>query len=370
VAPSATYRHRSLVAAVAAATSAVGRSSDVGTPASTTAPERVAHTTSMTLARSVTGLAKGVVTTSEPSATQSVAAATSQAEAYPARQRAMPRRRLGMTDRQLSIVGFGGMVVKDVTDQDAAEMVRQAIDWGINFFDVAPAYGNAEDRLGPALQPYRKDVFLACKTTERTRAGAEADLIQSLHKARSDHFDLYQFHMVTGMSEVETIMGPGGALEAVLAARDAGKVTYVGFSAHDEGAALAMLERFEFDTILFPVNWIAWHAGNFGPRVLQRAQEQGLGILAIKSLARQPRPADSQPTKWPKCWYEPVDTPEEVLLGMRFTLSKPVTSAVSAGYSELLWLMCDAVPHLTPLTADEDERLAERSKEYRPLFSA
>lgn len=369
MAPSATYCHRSLVPSDTA-TSAVGSSSDVGVPASAGAPKRAAHAASMTLARTVTCLARGVVATSEPPAAQIMAAATNRAEAQAPGQSAMPRRRLGATGRQLSVVGFGGMVVKDVTDQDAAEIVRQAIDRGIDFFDVAPAYGNAEDRLGPALEPHRKDVFLACKTTERTRAGAEADLIRSLDKARSDHFDLYQFHMVTRMSEVETITGPGGALEAVLAARDAGKVTYVGFSAHDEVAALAMLDRFEFDTILFPVNWIAWHAGSFGPRVLRRAQEQGLGILAIKSLARQPRPAGPQPTKWPKCWYEPVDTREEVLLGMRFTLSKPVTSAVSPGYAQLLWLMCDAVPHLTPLTAEEDERLAERSKEYRPLFSA
>lgn len=104
------------------------------------------------------------------------------------------------------------------------------------------------------------------------------------------------------MADVDAIMGPGGALEAILAARDAGKIKHIGFSAHDEEAALAMLDRFQFETILYPVNWITWHAGNFGPRVLERAHEQGLGILALKSLARQPWTASAQPSRWPKCW--------------------------------------------------------------------
>ena len=177
-----------------------------------------------------------------------------------------------------------------------------------------------------------------------------------------------------GMGEVwrarDPRLGRRGELEAALAARDAGRIKHIGFSAHSEEAALAMLDRFQFDTILYPVNWVTWYAGNFGPKVVQRAQEQGLGILAIKSLARQPWPAGAQRSKWPKCWYEPVDTPEDALSGMRFTLSKPVTAAVSPGHAELLWLMCDAVPKLTPLTAEEDAQLAEKSKKYQPLFAS
>ncbi|MBN1139435.1 MAG: aldo/keto reductase [Anaerolineae bacterium] len=280
----------------------------------------------------------------------------------------MVRRPLGKTGLELSIVGFGGIVVKDVTDEDAAALVRQAIDKGITYFDVAPAYGDAEDRLGPALEPYRKEVFLACKTGQRTRAEAESELNRSLAKARTDYFDLYQFHAVSSLADVDAIMGPGGALEAVLAAREAGKVRHIGFSAHHEKAALAMLDRFQFDTVLYPVNWVIWHAGDFGPGVVQRAQEQGVGILALKSLARQPWPAGVDRSRWPKCWYEPVDTPEEALLGMRFTLSRPVTAAVSPSHAELLWLMCDVAPQLTPLTAEEEAQLAEQSKEYRPLF--
>jgi aryl-alcohol dehydrogenase-like predicted oxidoreductase len=281
----------------------------------------------------------------------------------------MPRRPLGKTGENLSIVGFGGIVVKDETPESASQLVAQAIERGINYFDVAPTYGNAETRLGPALEPYRDSVFLACKTQKRNKAGAEAELHRSLERLRTDRFDLYQFHAVKSMAEVEAIARSGGALEAFLEAREQGLVRYIGFSAHSEQAALALLDRFEFDTILYPVNWVCWHQGNFGPSVLAKAQEQGIGILALKALAKQQlRPG--QIKKWPKCWYEPVDSAQEAALGLRFTLSKPVTAAVSPSHAELLWWQCDAADQFEPLSEQDEAQLAERSVGLRPIFTA
>jgi aryl-alcohol dehydrogenase-like predicted oxidoreductase len=281
----------------------------------------------------------------------------------------MEQRKLGKTGRRLSIVGFGGIVVMNETAESASQLVKQAIERGINYFDVAPSYGNAEYKLGPALEPYRKDVFLACKTQERTAAGAANELKRSLENLRTDHFDLYQFHAVTTMEDVDTIFGKGGALETFLDAREKGLIKHIGFSAHGEAAALAMLDRFPFDTILYPINWVTWNQGGFGPGVVQKAQEQGLGILALKTLALQPWPA-GEPKKWPKCWYQPVDTPEQVLPAMCFTLDQGVTAAVSPSHAELLWLMCDAAPNVKPLTPEQQAALAARSAEYKPLFEA
>jgi len=281
----------------------------------------------------------------------------------------IPRRTLGNTGWRLSVVGFGGIVVMNEMPDDAEALVAQAIERDINYFDVAPSYGNAEERLGPALEPYRKDVFLACKTQQRTKAGAEAELKRSLELLRTDHFDVYQFHAVTTMPDVETIFGSGGAMEAFQEAREKSQIRHIGFSAHSEAAALAMLERFKFDTMLYPVNWACWHGGNFGPKVIAKAQEQGLGILALKALAKQKWPADAV-KKWFKCWYQPVDTPEDVALGLRFTLTKPVTAAVCPSHAELLWMMCDAAEKFTPLSAEEEARLAQKSKEVQPLFTA
>ncbi|MGQ9630448.1 MAG: aldo/keto reductase [bacterium] len=281
----------------------------------------------------------------------------------------MEKRKYGKTDEKLSVVGFGGIVVKDEEPSSASRLVAQAVDRGINYFDVAPTYGNAEERLGPALEPYRKSVFLACKTEKRTKKEAEEALRQSLKNLRTDHFDLYQLHAVTTLEEVEQIVGPGGALEAFVEAREKGFVRYLGFSAHSEEAAIALLDRFEFDSILFPFNWVCWHQGNFGPRVLEKAQKKGVGILALKALAKRKwRDENERKKRWPKCWYAPVDSPEEASLALRFVLSKPITAATSPSHAELLWWACDAADNFKPLSKKEAAQLAKMSEGLDPIF--
>ena len=141
----------------------------------------------------------------------------------------MQRRPYGTTGEHLSAIGFGGIVVSQVEAAEAARLVGRAVERGVNYFDVAPSYGNAEERLGPALEPYRRDVFLACKTTERTRAGAAAELRQSLKTLRTDHFDLYQLHAMTTAEDFAAATGPDGALAAFVEAREQGLVRYIVF---------------------------------------------------------------------------------------------------------------------------------------------
>lgn len=285
----------------------------------------------------------------------------------------MEKRKLGKTKEYLSIVGFGGIVVAGEEPEMAKRFVAKAVEErGVNYFDVAPSYGNAEERLGPALEPYRRSVFLACKTGKRDAKGAEEELHQSLKRLRTDHFDLYQLHGVSKMEDVEKIMGPGGALETFLKAREQGLTRYLGFSAHSEGAALALMDQFEFDSILFPFNWVCWHQGRFGHRVLEKAQEKGLGVLALKSLAKRKWKEgewkEGEVRKWNKTWYSPVDTPEEASLALRFTLTKPITAAVCPSHAELLWWACDAADEFTPLTEEEEAKIAERSTGLDPIF--
>ena len=233
---------------------------------------------------------------------------------------------------------------------------------------MAPSYENAEEMLGPALEPYRKDVFLACKTQKRTAEEAQEELHRSLELLRTDHFDLYQLHSVTTREDVDTILGPGGAMETFLKARDQGKVRYLGFSAHSEEAALALLDAFSFDSILFPINWVTWLKGKFGPRVLPKAKEKGAAILALKTLAKRTWRENEERT-FDKTWYHPVDTYEEALLGFRFTMSRGVTAAVTPGHEKFLWWACDAAEEYTPLSAEEEAQLAERAKELDPIFA-
>lgn len=279
----------------------------------------------------------------------------------------MQKRTLGRTGEELSVVGFGGIVVMNETPESAAKLVSQAVERGINYFDVAPSYGNAEERLGPALEPYRDSVFLACKTGKRDREGAAQELRRSLELLRTDHFDLYQFHGVTTLEDVERIFAPGGAMELFQEAREMGVARLIGFSAHSEEAAVAMMDRFDFDSILFPFNWVCWHQGGFGPTTLQKAQEKGVGVLALKALAKRQWEEGEERT-WPKCWYAPADTPEEAALGLRFTLSRPITAAVSPSHAELLWWACDAAEDLRPLSEEEEADLAHRSQGLKPIF--
>jgi len=279
----------------------------------------------------------------------------------------LERRALGRTGEKLSIIGFGGIVVMDATTSQAADRVAHAIDRGVNYFDVAPSYGNAEEMLGPALEPYRKGVFLACKTLERSRDGAAAELEASLRHLRTDHVDLYQLHAVTKKEDVDQILAPGGALEAFTAARAAGKTRFIGFSAHDVGAALALIDAFAFDTILFPINFATWHAGHFGPQVLEAAQKKSMGILALKSMAYRPWPAGAPRTS-AKCWYEPLADPSAARDGLRFTLSHPVTAAIPPGDETLFALALDLAATFTPLSPEEADAIKRKGLETPPLF--
>jgi aryl-alcohol dehydrogenase-like predicted oxidoreductase len=279
----------------------------------------------------------------------------------------LERRALGKTGEKLSLIGFGGIVVMNATAAQASERVAAAIDAGVNYFDVAPSYGNAEDMLGPALEPHRKGVFLACKTQGRTKDAANAELESSLRKMRTDHFDLYQHHAVTKKADVETILGPGGAMEAFDAARKAGKVRFVGFSAHSVEAASALMDGYAFDTILFPVNYATWHAGGFGPQVLAKAREKGMGILCLKALAKAPLPEGAK-KRYEKCWYEPFDQPEEARQALRFTLSHPVTAAIPPGDETIFAMALRLAAGFEPMSPAEAEAVKAKGLAAKPLF--
>ncbi len=276
----------------------------------------------------------------------------------------MEKRVLGNTGIQLSVIGFGGIIVRDVSPTDAAGYVTRAIDRGINYFDVAPFYGNAEERLGPALEPYRDQVFLACKTMQRLAKDVNFELNRSLERLKTDHFDLYQFHAVASLEEADQILAPGGALEAFIQAKEQGLINHIGFSAHSEAAALRLLDAYQFDSMLLPINVFCWHDGSFGHQACEKAKERGTGILALKSLAKRPLRKD-EPPKWPKCWYVPIDTAPEARAALAFTLSQPVTAAVCPGHIELLWLACDAVDAINDMSL---ETSLETNISGEPIF--
>jgi aryl-alcohol dehydrogenase-like predicted oxidoreductase len=281
----------------------------------------------------------------------------------------LPRRPLGRTGESLSIIGLGGLVLASEEQEVANQIVREAVEHGVNYFDVAPSYGNAEDRMGPALKPYRKDVFLACKTLKRDQAGAEEELHQSLLKLQTDHFDLYQLHAISKTEDVEQALGPNGAIEAFLKAKKEGKIRFLGFSAHSAEDALLAMKRFDFDTILFPVNFACYYKSGFGPQVIAAAKEKKMGILALKALARQVWPDKEMRKEWPKCWYQPILDPEEAGLSLRFTLSQPATAAVPPGDVRLFKKALELAHRFSPLGPEENAGLRRLAADLNPIFS-
>ncbi len=283
---------------------------------------------------------------------------------------ALPHRPYGPDKIPLSVIGFGGIVVQDASQEHANEVVAKAVERGVNYFDVAPQYGDAEIKLGPALEPFRKECFLACKTLERSRGPAEAEFERSLKRLRTDYFDLYQLHAMTDLEEdVEVALAPGGVLELVTELKKAGRIRHIGFSAHSVDAALALMRRFPFDSILFPVNFAMYFKGDFGPSVIPEAKERGLSILALKALAQGHWEEGDPLRKSHRSWYRPITDRRLASLALRFTLGQPVTAAIPPGNEELFWQALELVKDLSPLTEAELAELKQVAQGQRPVFS-
>lgn len=282
----------------------------------------------------------------------------------------IPTRPYGPEAIPLSIIGFGGIVAMNGTPDEVARRVNHAVSCGVNYFDVAPAYGDAEERLGPALKPLRDRIFLACKTALRDADSARAQLRRSFELLQTDHFDLYQLHgLIDPVNDVSRAFASDGAMTPILEAKAEGRIRHLGFSAHSEDAAIAAMEHYDFDSILFPVNFAAWHQGGFGPRVLDEARKRGMSILALKAMARGLWPEDGAGRDaHPKCWYQPLTDPAEMERALRWTLSQPVTAALPPGDERLFAQALDMAQRFQPMTEDELETMRTESSKVKPIF--
>ena len=281
----------------------------------------------------------------------------------------IPKRRLGKTGADLSIIALGGIVVKDTEQSFANNIVAEAFDRGINYFDVAPNTATRSKSWDRRWSPTASARSWPARRCMRDKDGAANELEDSLRKLRTDHVDLYQFHAVTTKEDVEKIFGPNGAMETFQAARKAGKVRFIGFSAHSVENALSMLDHYDFDTILFPINFVLFSQANFGPQVLARAREKGMGILALKAMAKTTWPAAQKKNHpYPKCWYQPAALPDEAALGLRWTLSQPITAAVPPGDEKYFRLAMDVAQKFEPMKPEEEKSLLARAQGVEPIF--
>ncbi len=251
----------------------------------------------------------------------------------------MERRILGKTGLSVSILTFSGIMCDQLEAKEAEHLVEEAIDHKINYFDVAPNYGNAQYVLGPALEPYRNYVYLACKTTERSAEGAKKELLESLSALKTDHFDNYQLHAVDKMEEIDQIFSPGGAMEVLEWAKKEGITKNIGFTSHHDDIAMELLRRGDFDTMLYPVNYAYRETKYASVDPLLFCMEHNIGVIAIKSMAERNWRPDEEVT-YPRCWYRPIyDNPKLARIALNYTLTRPgVTTAPTPGDDRMFHL--------------------------------
>ncbi len=283
----------------------------------------------------------------------------------------MEKRRFGRSGHMSTVAIFGAAAFWEIEQQDADQVMEMIIEAGVNHIDVAPSYGQAEQRIGPWMSRERERFFLGCKTMERTRQGAWDEMQKSLKQLHTDYFDLYQLHAVTSLEELDACTMPGGALEALIEARKQGFIRHIGITGHgiDSPAIyIEALKRFDFDSILFPLNFVQMSKPAFrkdAEALIALCKEKDVGTMVIKTITKGPW---GEKQKTATTWYEPFDRMEEIQQAVNFALSYDITGLCTAGDTKVLPMVLKACQNFSPMSQSQREAMIQLGKQYEPLF--
>ena len=287
----------------------------------------------------------------------------------------MQQRRLGRLGHESSVLIYGAAALAEVDQPTADASVQLALDAGINHFDVAASYGDAELRLGPWMPTIRDRILLATKTELRDRNEAWAQINRSLERLQTDHLDLIQIHAVGDLADLDRVTGPGGSLEAAVRAREEGLAGAVGITGHGHQAPATHLEalaRFPFDTVLSPLNWVLGqdpaYLADYQALVAEvRAQE--VGLMIIKTVSRRNWPEGPAEHSY-GTWYEPFEDQERISAAVAWVLSHPeVTGIATPGDVRLLPMLIQAEQRLSQTSRAEAEAVLARAPDYSSPFT-
>lgn len=258
----------------------------------------------------------------------------------------IPTAPFGRTGHQSTRTLFGAAALGNVTQAEADRVLELLLETGVNHIDTAASYGDSELRIGPWMPQHRNDFFLATKTGERTYAAARDQLHRSLERLQVDSVDLIQLHYLVAPDEWAVAMGPGGALEALVEAREQGLVRFIGVTGHDltvPAMHLKSLERFDFDSVLLPYSFVlmqnAQYAADF-EKLLQVCQARNVAVQTIKSITRRPWPENQ--THSHNTWYEPMTDQGEIDLAVNWVLGREGVFLNTVGDIHLLPKVLDA----------------------------
>jgi aryl-alcohol dehydrogenase-like predicted oxidoreductase len=280
--------------------------------------------------------------------------------------------KFGKTGHQSARTLFGAAAFWSSSQVEADRTLELLLQHGVNHIDVAASYGNAEIRIGPWMEKYRAEFFLASKTGERTYQKAREEIRRSLDRLRTDHLDLIQLHAVTQDEELEIALGPGGALEAALEAREEGLVRFIGITSHtlySPAIHLHALERFNFDSVLLPFNYplmqIPYYAQGFN-QLADLCKQRGIAMQTIKSLCRRPWPENAE--HFATCWYEPLSDQDAVDKAVGYVLGRPQLFLNTVGDLNSLVKVLDAAERFSQAPVDDDMRRLVEMQEMVPLW--
>jgi aryl-alcohol dehydrogenase-like predicted oxidoreductase len=271
-----------------------------------------------------------------------------------------------------TIAIFGGAAFSQISQEDADKAIEQVLEAGINHFDIAPSYGQAEERVGPWMPRERGHLFLGCKTMERTKEGAWNEMQRSFKRLQTETFDLYQCHAITKMEELDAVTMKGGALEAFVQARDEGLVKYLGITGHGAETPQIFLEalrRFDFDTILFPLNFVQLaipEYRKYAEELIETCKAKDVGTMVIKHVTKGPW---GEKPHTATTWYEPFEEMDKIQQAVNFALSYDVTGLCTPGDIRILPLVIKACENFKGLNQEQMEEMIQSGKEYEPLFS-
>lgn len=276
------------------------------------------------------------------------------------------KQRFGRTGHESTVTIFGAAALGRVTQEVADATLDVMLEYGINHIDTAASYGDAELRIGPWMAKHRKDFFLATKTGERTYQKAKEEIHRSLEKMQTDQIDLIQLHNLVHPDDWDVAMGPGGALEAAIEARDEGLVRYIGVTGHGLTVAAMhyrSLMAFDFDTVLLPYNYPlmqnARYADDF-ERLLGLCDERDVAVQTIKAITRGPW-GSSERTH--STWYQPLAEQADIDKAVSWVIGRSGVFLNTVGDTTLVPKVFDAASRFTQRTPDTE--MAEVMSEQR-----
>lgn len=278
----------------------------------------------------------------------------------------------GRTGHESTATIFGAAALGRVTQAEADQALEVLLKYGVNHIDTAASYGDSELRIGPWMGEHRDKFFLATKTGERTYEAAKAEINKSLERLQVDQVDLIQLHNLVHPDDWDTAMGPGGALEAAVEAREEGLVRFIGVTGHGLTVAAMhrrSLEKFDFDSVLLPCNYPllqnAKYAADF-ERLAQMCQERNVAMQTIKGITRGPW-ATTERTH--ATWYQPLEEQADIDVAVHWVIGRPGLFLNTAGDVTLLPKILDAASRFQERPSDETIAQVMDERNMTPLFA-